>query len=57
MEIHQKRGLWFVLNPPQPKKTFESEKEALAYIKEGASPKFDDEDWEDDSELYKEDEK
>ena len=53
MKIHSKRGVWYVTNPPAPKKTFDSEEEALAYVK-GEDPVEPDEDDDDEWELYEE---
>lgn len=46
MYIKEKRGIWYVIDPPDPKKTFDSEEEALAYVK-GEDPvePDDDIDW------------
>tara|TARA_B100000470_G_scaffold26849_1_gene17610 strand:- start:1582 stop:1740 length:159 start_codon:yes stop_codon:yes gene_type:complete len=52
MEIHNKRGVWYVINPPAPKKQFDSEEEALAYVK-GEDPVEPDDD-DDEDEWYDE---
>ena len=33
MYIKEKRGVWYVINPPEPKKAFKSEKLAKAHVK------------------------
>jgi hypothetical protein len=32
MEIHNKRGVWFVIEPGREKRIFDSEEKALAYV-------------------------
>jgi hypothetical protein len=46
MEIKTKRGVWYVVNPPAPKKQFESEEAAIAYVRgqQFVEPDDDDED-------------
>ena len=50
MEIKEKRGLWFVLNPPQPKKEFDSEEAAIAYVRGQQFIEPDNDNWDDDDE-------
>ena len=54
--VKAKRGLWYVFETGHPKKIFDNEDEALAYAK-GTTPNDPDEDddWEDDSELWEDD--
>ena len=49
MEIKEKRGVWYVINPPEPKKAFKSEKDAKAYVKgdDPVKPKKSDDMWAD----------
>ena len=53
MEIKSKRGVWYVVNPPAPKKTFESEAAAVAYVRgqQFVEPDVDDDD---EDEWYEE---
>ena len=48
MDIKEKRGIWYVINPPAPKKTFDSKEAALAYVKgeDPVEPDDDDYEWE-----------
>jgi len=53
MEIHSKRGVWYVTEPGHPVKRFDSEEKAIAYVGGHAveEPDHDDEDdWDDDEE-------
>jgi|TARA_B100000809_G_scaffold263023_1_gene315316 hypothetical protein len=49
MYIKEKRGVWYVIDPPKPKMMFESEKLAKAHVKRVAprpvEPKKSDDDW------------
>ena len=46
MEIKSKRGVWYVTNPPDPVRKFESEEAAVAYVRgeQFVEPDDDDED-------------
>ena len=48
MEIHKKRGIWYVTDPPDPVRRFDSEEAALAYVKgeDPVEPDDDDYEWE-----------
>ena len=52
MEIRSKRGTWYVFNPPNPKKTFDSEAAAVAYVRGQQFVEPDDDD--DEDEWYEE---
>jgi|TARA_B110000263_G_C15147884_1_gene436425 hypothetical protein len=52
MEIHSKRGVWYVTEPDHPIKRFDSEEAALAYVK-GEDPVMD-ADIDDEDEYYDE---
>ena len=49
-KIHSKRGVWYVTEPDQPVKTFDSEEAALAYVGGHTVEEPDDDDWDDDEE-------
>lgn len=51
MEIHQKRGIWFVTAPGREKRIFDTEAAAIAYTKGFVENEPDDED---DDEYYDE---
>ena len=48
MYIKEKRGIWYVIDPPDPKKTFDSEEAAIAYVRgeQFVEPDDDDDEWE-----------
>ena len=50
IKIHSKRGVWYVTNPPNNVRMFDSEEAALAYVKgeDPVEPDDDDDFWEDD---------
>lgn len=48
MEIYEKRGIWYVTNPPHPLKKFDSEEDAIKYTKGHAVEEPDEDDWDDD---------
>ena len=52
MEIHKKRGVWYVTDPPDPVKRFDSEDAAVAYVRgeQFVEPDDDDDFWEADDE-------
>ncbi len=51
MKIHSKRGVWYVTDPPDPVKRFDSEEAAVAYVRGEQFVEPDDDDfWEDDDE-------
>ena len=50
MEIYEKRGVWYVTNPPNPVKKFDSEEDAIAYVGGHAVEEPDDDEWDDDEE-------
>jgi hypothetical protein len=51
MEIYEKRGVWYVADPPNDVQKFDSEAAALAYVKGYAIEEPDDDDyWDDDEE-------
>ena len=50
MEIKSKRGVWYVTNPPDPVRKFESEEAAIAYVRGEQFVEPDDDFWEDDEE-------
>ena len=52
MEIKSKRGVWYVTNPPDPVRRFDSEEAAVAYVKgeDPVEPDDDDDFWEETEE-------